>query len=179
MIQVHYLIENFTKHDRQKHLDLLDECFERGGTSTNHKGVLAQYLNTDIPYGTKHLLCHACNNSKCSNPKHLYWGTPKENVEDSINAGTHFGKSGKLKNIKKAPMSEEVKNKISNTMKGRPSNNAKGVNGVSTGKRQKGYSYKRKYSQMWITNGEDNTRIPLIQKIPAGWSRGRTRNNGE
>jgi hypothetical protein len=26
------------------------------------------------------LLCHACNNAKCSNPRHLYWGTDRENI---------------------------------------------------------------------------------------------------
>jgi len=64
---------------RQQHLCLDEECCERGGNSTNHKGVLAQYLETTIPSG-RILLCHACNNPKCSNPRHLYWGTDKENI---------------------------------------------------------------------------------------------------
>lgn len=67
---------------RQSHLDLLSPCLERGGNSTNHKGVLAQYLNTNIPSG-RILLCHACNNSHCSNPKHLYWGSDKDNYNDA------------------------------------------------------------------------------------------------
>lgn len=46
---------------------------------SNHKGVLAQYLDTTIPSG-RILLCHACHNAKCSNPKHLYWGTDKDNL---------------------------------------------------------------------------------------------------
>lgn len=66
---------------RQEHLDLTEPCVERGGNSTNHKGVLAQYLDTTIPSG-RILLCHACNNGKCSNPKHLYWGTDKENITE-------------------------------------------------------------------------------------------------
>lgn len=76
------------KIERTKHLDLNSECIERGGNSTIHRGVLAQYLNTDIPF--KIDLCHACNNGKCSNPKHLYWGTRKENTLDAINNGTHI-----------------------------------------------------------------------------------------
>ena len=64
---------------RRSHLNLDEACIERGGNSTNHKGVLAQYLDTTIPSG-RILLCHACNNGKCSNPKHLYWGTDHDNL---------------------------------------------------------------------------------------------------
>lgn len=59
-----------SREERRTHLNLDEPCCERGGNSTNHKGVLAQYLNTTIPSG-RILLCHACNNAKCSNPKHL------------------------------------------------------------------------------------------------------------
>jgi hypothetical protein len=64
---------------RRSHLNLDEPCCERGGTSTQHKGVLAQYLTTTIPSG-RILLCHACHNAKCSNPVHLYWGTDKDNL---------------------------------------------------------------------------------------------------
>ena len=67
------------REERRAHLNLEELCCERGGNSTNHKGVLAQYLDTTIPSG-RILLCHACNNGKCSNPKHLYWGTDHDNV---------------------------------------------------------------------------------------------------
>lgn len=78
-----------TREERQAHLQLQEPCCERGGNSTNHKGVLAQYLDTTIPSG-RILLCHACHNSKCSNPKHLYWGTDKENILiDAATNGTH------------------------------------------------------------------------------------------
>ena len=50
--------------------------------------MLAVYLDTTIPSGYKVLLCHKCNNPKCSNPYHLYFGTPKENVNDSKENGT-------------------------------------------------------------------------------------------
>lgn len=72
---------------RRKHLDLADTCIERGGISTHHKGVLAQYLGTTIPAG-RILLCHACGNGKCSNPKHLYWGTDHDNI---VVDGKEFG----------------------------------------------------------------------------------------
>lgn len=74
------------KEVRTKHLDLTVHCIERGGNSTNHRGVLAQFLNTNIP--KKIDLCHACHNDKCSNPKHLYWGTRKENIDDARDNGT-------------------------------------------------------------------------------------------
>jgi len=76
------LVEEFIKlsrDERRTHLKLEEPCCERGGNSTNHKGVLAQYLNTTIPAG-RILLCHACHNAKCSNPGHLYWGTDKDNL---------------------------------------------------------------------------------------------------
>jgi hypothetical protein len=136
------IIENFIKlsrEERRKHLDLTEQCCERGGNSTNHKGVLAQYLNTTIPSG-RILLCHSCHNSNCSNPKHLYWGTDKDNVKDARDNGTwknpwdyavekygydeacrrnahngnKFGKGNKDK-----PKSEEHKLKIAEGMKGK------------------------------------------------------------
>jgi hypothetical protein len=85
------LITEYIKKDRNErrsHLDLSEPCCERGGNSTIHKGVLAQYLTTTIPSG-RILLCHACNNGNCSNPKHLYWGTDKDNLQDAIENGTY------------------------------------------------------------------------------------------
>lgn len=76
-----------SKEERQKHLDLAESCIERGGNSTNHRGVLAQFMNTTIP-GHKIVLAHACNNAKCSNPKHLYWSTHYENI---VQDGSTFG----------------------------------------------------------------------------------------
>lgn len=76
------------RNERRAHLNLSEPCLERGGNSTNHKGVLAQFLNTNIPTG-RILLCHACHNGKCSNPKHLYWGTDRDNLEDAKENGTY------------------------------------------------------------------------------------------
>jgi hypothetical protein len=74
--------------ERQKHLVLDEECVERGGMSTYFKGMMAHILDTTIPSGMRILVCHACGNSKCSNPKHLYFGSPKENVADGYKHGT-------------------------------------------------------------------------------------------
>lgn len=72
---------------RLSHIDMSEECLERGGGSTEHRGVLAHFLGTTFPRGKAHL-CHYCGNGKCSNPKHLYWGTPRENNLDSVRHGT-------------------------------------------------------------------------------------------
>jgi hypothetical protein len=82
------LVEEWIQQSRDvrtAHLQLDEECIERGGNSTVHRGVLAEYLNTNLP--SKVDLCHACHNDKCSNPKHLYWGTRKENVQDAKSIG--------------------------------------------------------------------------------------------
>jgi hypothetical protein len=86
MIIVEDWIKNSDRDERTKHLDLTQSCVERGGNSTVHRGVLAQYLNTNFP--SKVDLCHACHNDKCSNPLHLYWGTRKENIQDAKDNGT-------------------------------------------------------------------------------------------
>ncbi len=164
MINAELLIESTDKQHRQSHLDLTESCIERGGNSTNHKGVLAQYLNTTIPYGGKYLLCHACNNGKCSNPKHLYWGSPKENVEDAIKNGTLC----KISNYR-PPMTEETKRKISAALKGKASNNPTGIGGG----KNKGMQYSRNVKHIWITNGVHSTRIRINDPIPEGYFRGR------
>lgn len=76
------------KAERQAHLKLDESCIERGGPakgglSSYCKGLMAHILGTTIPSGNKIHVCHACNNSKCSNPNHLYWGTASENYLDT------------------------------------------------------------------------------------------------
>ena len=84
------LIEDYIsqpKIDRQKHIDLSDPCIERGGPqkgglSSYCKGLMAHLFDTTIPSGHKIHVCHACNNERCCNPNHLYWGTAQENRLD-------------------------------------------------------------------------------------------------
>lgn len=98
MILVEELIK-LSKEERQKHLELSEPCHERGGNSIMFRGLLAYYLNTTIPKG-RILCCHACHNAKCSNPKHLYWGTDKENLEDSFLSGQRERAKPKIKKRK-------------------------------------------------------------------------------
>lgn len=87
MIDINEYIKK-SKKERQKHIDLEDECIYRGGDSIQFRGLLAYYLDTNLPSKRTALCCHACNNSSCSNPKHLYWGTNKENHRDGVLNGT-------------------------------------------------------------------------------------------
>ena len=73
--------------ERQAHLDLESECIEIGGDSRVFRGLLAHHLKTTIDFRNGYV-CHKCNNPKCSNVLHLYWGTPYENHRDQIEAGT-------------------------------------------------------------------------------------------
>lgn len=72
---------------RRSHLNLSTACDERGGNSGAFKGLLAYFLDTTIPSGQSIQLCHACENGKCSNVLHLYWGTAQENRLDSLTSG--------------------------------------------------------------------------------------------
>ena len=77
---------------RQAHLKLDESCIEKGGhpsfLSTELRGLLAYILDTTIPSGRNTaMVCHACNNGRCSNPYHIYWGTHKENVADAVANG--------------------------------------------------------------------------------------------
>ena len=74
--------------ERTAHLDLNSECIEIGGNSTSFKGLLSHMLGVTIPTGSRILLCHKCHNKNCSNPNHLYYGTPKENIIDQKENGT-------------------------------------------------------------------------------------------
>ena len=90
-----------TREERRAHLMLDSACIEIGGhASTVFKGLLAHHLMTTIPTNKKVYLCHACNNAKCSNVFHLYWGTPRDNYLDSEEA--FFGNRNHERNSPKA-----------------------------------------------------------------------------
>lgn len=85
------LIEEYIKKsllERQAHLKLDEPCIERGGipeqVSYMMRGMVANLFDTTMPKGTNTVLvCHACNNNKCYNINHVYWGTAQENRLDA------------------------------------------------------------------------------------------------
>jgi hypothetical protein len=92
MIPIQEYIQK-NRDERRTHLDLSSPCSEIGGSgSVEYKGLLAYHLGTTIPAkgaGFKIYLCHACNNGKCSNVDHLYWGTPSDNHIDKVECGRY------------------------------------------------------------------------------------------
>lgn len=76
-----------TREIRRAHLVLDEACIEIGGRSREFRGLLAHFLKTTLPPRSIGVLCHACHNERCSNVKHLYWGTFKDNDLDRIENG--------------------------------------------------------------------------------------------
>ena len=74
--------------ERRSHLKLEESCIEIGGKSSGeYRGLLAHFTHTTIPMNREAVLCHACENYKCSNPCHLYWGTQSENILEGRRSG--------------------------------------------------------------------------------------------
>lgn len=78
--------------ERRAHLNLAGACTEIGGNSYQARLLLAHEFKTTVPTDKSIHVCHACNNGKCSNVLHLYWGTAKDNYLDRVEAGTAFPK---------------------------------------------------------------------------------------
>ncbi len=97
MIRTHlpsYMLH--TREERRAHLDLNESCDE--GLGCRHEGarvVLAMFLRTTAEkIGWKACVCHACHNKKCANPKHLYWGTQRDNAIDMYENDPDVAKRG-------------------------------------------------------------------------------------
>lgn len=126
MIDVYEYIKK-PKTERQAHLQLDLPCIERGGTSISerYRGLLADFLDTTMPSGSRVYLCHACNNPKCGNKYHLYWGTPKDNFQDRpdkhLSIWDRMVEKYGLEEAKKKQSRKGIKNpKISEKLRGKP-----------------------------------------------------------
>ena len=43
--------------------------------------------------------CHHCDNRKCVNPEHLYWGSPADNAADMVSRGRSTLGKGRVRKI--------------------------------------------------------------------------------
>lgn len=144
MIEVNEFIKS-SREDRRKHLKLDEPCCERGGNSTNHKGVLAEFLGTTIPKG-RILLCHACHNGSCSNPRHLYWGTDKDNlaIDRAEQSGGH--KSPWQRMVEKYGYEEACKMQSRKMIGNKHATALKGTTRSAEHKKKIAEAIKRKYN---------------------------------
>lgn len=62
------------------------------GKTTRAHRVYYRAAYGEIPKGL--WVLHKCNNPSCTNPEHLYAGTPKQNIEDRARAGNNTGWKG-------------------------------------------------------------------------------------
>jgi hypothetical protein len=94
LIDAEDLIETKSRSYRMKHVNLKTPCIldhkyidKTSGRAYSpvYRKALAELTNTTIPIGHEYHACHACNDGRCINPKHIYWGTPEENSDDLVN----------------------------------------------------------------------------------------------
>lgn len=66
------------------------------GKYRQYRAHRVSYLlyNGDLEAGK--MICHHCDNRRCVKPSHLYQGTAKDNIRDSIDRGTHYIPKGEM-----------------------------------------------------------------------------------
>jgi hypothetical protein len=156
--------------ERQAHLRLDEDCLMRGGQSMYLKGLLAHILDTTIPSGKKIHVCHACHNDLCSNPNHLYWGTPKENHQDALNNGKIFGWEAMVQKY-----GEEKARKMQRRPKEVTSKGGKANKGIPKKEEHKNRISNAISNQVCYTNGKVNVKQHKDMLPPEGFWRGMTR----
>jgi Zinc-binding loop region of homing endonuclease len=51
---------------------------------------VAYQLSKDVELDTLQEVCHTCDNPRCCNPKHLFLGSRKVNMEDAVSKGKFY-----------------------------------------------------------------------------------------
>lgn len=69
---------------------------EKYSWQAHHAAWIFKY-NAPIPQGL--ICCHSCDNTSCVNPAHIFIGTQKHNVRDSINKGRFQRTKKKAQNV--------------------------------------------------------------------------------
>lgn len=87
----------------ERHVIKKEGCWDWNGPIDNY-GYAKMTIRTGVGFNTAHRtswiihkgsipkgksICHSCDNRKCSNPDHLWLGTPKENTQDMILKGRY------------------------------------------------------------------------------------------
>ncbi|MCK9532364.1 MAG: HNH endonuclease [Gammaproteobacteria bacterium] len=160
-------------NERQAHLKLEENCIVRGGPkdgglSSYCKGLMAHILDTTIPSGMKIHICHACHNKHCSNPKHLYWGTAKENAIDNYNNGAKTARERTIEKygIEKANEIFKLNSTLAAAKGGR-----KGKGKPKSDHHRLALSNAGK-GTVWFNNGFKNLKIKIGGQIPEGFVQG-------
>jgi len=81
----------------------------KGQTFSAH--AISMALNKPLEYEPRRLVCHTCDNPRCINPEHLYYGTHADNIHDWHDHGKHT-KIDKRKKYK-APTVNRIKRNFS------------------------------------------------------------------
>lgn len=76
-----------------------------------HRAMLMESTGVWMP---AHIFaCHKCDNRKCINPDHLFWGTAKDNMQDCKRKGRHSKGPGLHgEQIKNSKLTNEIVSKI-------------------------------------------------------------------